>query len=243
MTNVQYPGSVLTLQPSWKCGILVVAADQLRRARLTSLLRECGYAVRGAASGIEALQMLEADRCNIIIADSAMPGMDGSTLCRAIRVRDSQEFVYVIMQTSGLSDVLAALAAGADDYLLKGAASAEILARVGIGHRVSRLEHLVRMSEHEKRELSITDPLTGARDRRYLLQQLPREMDRARRYRHPFAILSCDIDGLQRLTEFFGSEATDDVLRIFVERSRGCLRRVNRLDCALRRAGVCRGTA
>jgi diguanylate cyclase (GGDEF)-like protein len=72
--------------------------------------------------------------------------------------------------------------------------------------------------------MSVTDPLTGARNRRYLMKYLPCELERSRRYNHPLAILSCDIDHFKRINDGFGHDAGDEVLQAVVSRAGLCIR-------------------
>ncbi|HKE95626.1 MAG TPA: GGDEF domain-containing protein, partial [Povalibacter sp.] len=66
--------------------------------------------------------------------------------------------------------------------------------------------------------LSITDPLTGAYNRRYLTEQLPREIDRAGRYGRQLATVMCDVDHFKRINDTYGHQAGDEVLKWFVSR-------------------------
>ena len=216
----------LRLDTAWRCRVLVVDDDELVRTRLTTFLKLAGYDVACAGSGDEALRVLDTTFCQIVLTDWHMPGMDGLALCRELRLRDNEAYVYVLILTvcNRQTDVLQGLAAGADDYVVKGAPTEELLARVEVGRRITRLEHSLRTSNRENRRLSVTDPLTGVRNRRFLMKYLPRELERSRRYNHPLAILSCDIDGFKRINDGFGHEAGDEVLQAFVARCASCLR-------------------
>ena len=208
------------------CNILVVDDDELVVARLVGLLKLAGYQVHSAATGAEALVALNGSPCQIVLTDWEMPDMDGPSLCRALRSRDSERYTYVMLLTvrRNATDVLIGLGAGADDYLVKGASAAELLARIEVGRRIMRLERTLRASSAENRSLSLTDPLTGAHNRRFLMKYLPRELERARRYGRPLAILSCDIDEFKRINDGFGHDAGDEVLQAFVTRSMSCTR-------------------
>lgn len=216
----------LRILASWRCRVLVVDDDEFVRAQLTALLELAGYDVEAAGSGVEALHILGTTFCQIVLTDWKMPEMDGLALCRKLRLRDDEGYVYVLMLSvcDAKCDVLAGLAAGADDYVVKGAPAEELLARLEVGRRITGLEHSLRESNYENRRLSVTDPLTGAYNRRYLMKYLPHALERARRYHHPLAILSCDIDGFRRVNDSFGHEAGDEVLQAFVVRSSRCVR-------------------
>lgn len=72
--------------------------------------------------------------------------------------------------------------------------------------------------------LANTDPLTQLANRRYLLQQLEREFDRARRYRRPLSLLYLDLDGFKNINDRFGHLFGDDVLRGAAKAMRAVLR-------------------
>jgi two-component system cell cycle response regulator len=217
---------MLKMGPLRECRVLVVDDDELVRAQLMALLRLAGYDVHAAGSGEEALRILDTMSCQIVLTDWQMEGMDGLSLCRNVRLKDDEGYVYVLMLTvrESKGDVLVGLAAGADDYIVKGVPAQEILARMEVGRRITQIEHSLRASNQENGRLSVTDPLTGAHNRRYLMRNLPRELERARRYEHPLAILSCDIDRFKRVNDRFGHEAGDEALRAFVIRSASCIR-------------------
>jgi two-component system cell cycle response regulator len=211
----------LLADPTRRCCVLLVDDDELVRAQFAALLQIAGYDVHTAGSGDEALLVLDKTPCQIVLTDWQMPDMDGLALCRNIRFRDSTGYIYVLMLTvrGSRRDILAGLAAGADDYVIKGAATEEILARLQVGRRITHLEYSLRKSNLKNRQMSVTDPLTGARNRRYLMKYLPREIERTRRYLHPLTILSCDIDHFKRINDGYGHDAGDEVLQAFVNRA------------------------
>jgi len=220
--------SAITLlsDPTQRCRVLLVDDDETVRMQLAALLQMAGYDVYTAESGEEALRVLDKTPCQIVLTDWQMPDMDGLALCRNLRLRDNTGYIYVLMLTvrSSRRDVLAGLTAGADDYVIKGAAAEEILARLHVGRRITHLEYSLRRSNLENRQMSVTDPLTGARNRRYLMKYLPCELERSRRYTHPLAILSCDIDHFKRINDGFGHDAGDEVLQAVASRAGLCIR-------------------
>ncbi len=67
--------------------------------------------------------------------------------------------------------------------------------------------------EEQLRQLAVTDPLTGAFNRRYLLQVLETEINRARRHARPLALIMFDLDHFKRINDHFGHDRGDAVLK------------------------------
>jgi two-component system cell cycle response regulator len=214
------------LQSTRPCRILVVDDDEMVRARLSALLRASQFEVEVAESGEEALRIMNSQACQVLLTDWQMPDMDGLSLCRYVRANQLETYVYVLLLTvrNSKEDLLQGLAAGADDYMVKGGSIDEMLARLEVARRITHVEHSLRASNRENWRLSVTDPLTGTNNLRYLMKYLPRELLRSRRYGHPLAVLSCDIDGFKQINDRFGHQAGNELLKAFVARSEQCLR-------------------
>ncbi len=109
--------------------ILVVDDEpQMRRVLRASLMAH-GYEVVEAASGEEAVNQLSADRCDCVLLDLNLPGMDGIDTCRAIRAGSQVPIVVVSIRDSE-RDRAAAREAGADDYITKPFGVEELLSRI-----------------------------------------------------------------------------------------------------------------
>jgi two-component system, cell cycle response regulator len=206
-----------------RCRVLVVDDDELARARLALLLKSSEFDVELAASGDDALRIMAADRCQIVVADWEMPAMDGLSLCRNLRDRQREDYLYVLIHTvrDGPQDELTGMAAGADDYLVKGAPT-DLLARLEVARSSSHQQSSLRADQAKG---AFADPVTGAQSLSYLTTQLPRELARAKRYKHPLAILNCDVDRFTQINDRFGAEAGDELLRALVARARNCIRK------------------
>jgi diguanylate cyclase (GGDEF)-like protein len=152
--------------------------------------------------------------------------MDGLELCRAVRNLQLDGYVYALLLTArnAKEHIIAGLEAGADDYLIKPVHEPELIARLNTGRRILALEHSLRAANERNRILSITDSLTGAFNRRYLMDQLPRELERARRYGKALSVVMCDVDHFKEVNDSKGHAAGDDVLQQCVARMQKFIR-------------------
>jgi adenylate cyclase len=130
---------------------VLVVDDQAANIRLLdAILSPRGYDVLTAASGDEALLLLDAEDVDLVLLDVVMPGMDGHEVCRAIRERPQTAYLPVVMVTaSGDEQKLQALESGADDFLTKPVDKNELLARVASLARVKRYQDTIKRQSDE----------------------------------------------------------------------------------------------
>jgi len=110
--------------------VLVVDDDPAVRDSLRRSLAFNGYEVDVAADGEEALHRLGAQRPDAVVLDVMMPRLDGLATCRALRAAGDDVPVLMLTARDEVSDRVAGLDAGADDYLPKPFALEELLARL-----------------------------------------------------------------------------------------------------------------
>jgi two-component system cell cycle response regulator len=206
--------------------ILLAEDDPVTRMLMTRFLKNAGYEVDGVANGSEALDKMTKRYYPMLVTDWEMPQMDGIALCNAVRNMQLDGYVYALLLTArdAKEHIIAGLEAGADDYLVKPVHEAELIARLNAGRRILALEHSLRVANQRNRILSITDALTGAYNRRYLMEQLPREFERCRRYAYPLSVLMCDLDHFKQVNDQRGHAAGDDVLQQFACRAQKFIR-------------------
>jgi two-component system cell cycle response regulator len=231
LENVVRDAAYHPSQP-WPCRVLVVDDDEIVRASLSALLRAREFDVESAASGKDALRVMAATPCQILLTDWQMPDMDGLSLCQRVRDSGRDRRVYVLMHTvrRGEEALLTGLAAGADDYVVKGAPVDELLARLEVGRRITGRPAYKHLHDDRWRP-SLTDTstdtsgdtFTKSRGVRRLTRHLAWELARSRRYGHGLAVLKCAVDEFQQINDRLGSGAGEDVMRALVGRTTSCL--------------------
>ena len=99
-------------------------------AMLTRALRRAGYAVDTAGNGTDAIWKIVETDYDVVVLDAMIPPPDGFQVCREIRAKGRWVPVLMLTARDGVDDKVRGLDAGADDYLTKPFALAELLARV-----------------------------------------------------------------------------------------------------------------
>jgi two-component system, cell cycle response regulator len=210
--------------PKWK--VLLVDDEPVQRMLVGRMLTRAGFEVVMAEDGEQALKMISEGDVSLVVTDWEMPKLDGLSLCRSVRSIGLDRYVYAIVVTSrdAVEHVVMGLQAGADDYLVKPVLEPELLARLNTGKRLLEMERNLRLANEENLRLSITDALTGAYNRRYLMDQLARELERSQRYQHPLSLMLCDVDHFKHINDNHGHQIGDDVLIQFAQSLKNSLR-------------------
>ncbi|MBF4996549.1 response regulator transcription factor [Nocardia aobensis] len=110
--------------------ILVVDDDRAVRESLRRSLTFNGYSVELAVDGVDALEKVSASRPDALVLDVMMPRLDGLEVCRRLRSTGDDLPILVLTARDSVSERVAGLDAGADDYLPKPFALEELLARL-----------------------------------------------------------------------------------------------------------------
>ncbi|MFN8036826.1 MAG: response regulator transcription factor [Acidimicrobiia bacterium] len=110
--------------------MLVAEDDRSVRDSLVLALSVAGYAVEAVSDGVQALDSVARHEPDALVLDVMMPNVDGLTVCRRLRAERRSVPVLMLTARHEVSDRVAGLDAGADDYLVKPFALDELLARV-----------------------------------------------------------------------------------------------------------------
>jgi two-component system KDP operon response regulator KdpE len=118
--------------------ILVVDDEASIRRSLRTALRSLGFKTIEAARGAEALSLVRAKHVDAVLLDIKMPGMDGIETCRTMRPLIPRIPILMLTVRDGEDDKVAALDAGANDYIAKPFHLRELTARIRAAMRWSR---------------------------------------------------------------------------------------------------------
>ncbi len=207
--------------------VLIADDNAMSRLTLRSQLRRWGYEVVEAVDGDGAWAILSApDAPRLAILDWMMPGLDGVEVCRRVRARAQEPYLYVILLTGreGRDDVIAGLDAGADDYVTKPFDAQELRVRVRAGERICALQQELVAAREALRYKASHDHLTGAWSRAAVLEALAQERARAERSGASLSVAMVDFDLFKRINDAHGHLAGDAVLREGVARVTAALR-------------------
>ncbi|SOC55477.1 response regulator [Ornithinimicrobium cerasi] len=201
--------------------------DQPANVRLLeAVLAPRGYQVLGAGSGEEALRTLQEAEVDLVLLDVVMPQMDGYEVCRRIRADPRTAFLPVVMITaSGAEQRLAALQAGADDFVLKPFDQNELLARVASLARLKQYHDTVERqaaeltawnAELEQRvDRAVAELERTNRLRHFLSPQLADvvigDQDLLRSHRREVVVVFCDFHGF---TGFAETSEPEEVMQV-----------------------------
>ena len=110
--------------------VVVVEDNATLAAALRQGLEDDGHAVRVTASGAEAVELAAGGDLDILLLDLGLPDLDGIEVLRRVRAGGSHVPILVLTARDAVDSRVEALAAGADDYLVKPFAFAELMARL-----------------------------------------------------------------------------------------------------------------
>ena len=214
--------------------ILVADDDRTSRLLVRASLEKLGHDADLVTDGEEAWGRYRASGADVLITDRVMPGMDGLELCRRIRAEPVGSYTYIVMMTglADRSDVLAAMEAGADDYLTKPVDPFDLQAGLVAAQRVTGLHRQLERYRNELERLNADladlarrDALTGLGNRLRLDEDLAQLHYRCARYDWTYSLAVCDLDHFKQHNDKHGHLAGDEVLRQAAAALRGSARK------------------
>jgi len=198
--------------------VLVADDNALIRTVVSDLLKAMSFEVVEAEDGLQALALYRSRRFHIVITDWVMPNLTGLEFCEAIRAESGKRahagYTYVVMLTSqdSKNDTIAALDAGADEYLTKPVHKPELQARIRTALRIIELEGIREAYLEQVQQASLVDVLTGVHNRKFMEERLPLEVKRANRYERPLSVMLVDFVEFDRFRKENGVFAAEKLL-------------------------------
>jgi adenylate cyclase len=211
---------------------ILIVDDLPQNVRLLeAILEPRGYRIASAQSGREALATVAAEPVDLVLLDILMPGMDGYEVCRALRAEPATSFLPVVMITaSGEQEKVAAIEAGADDFIAKPFDQSELLARVRSLLRIKHYHDTIEAQaaelaawnrELEQRVAEQVDAIERmSRLRRFLSPQLAElvissgDESFLQSHRREITVVFCDLRGF---TSFAETVEPEDVMAVLSE--------------------------
>lgn len=234
-----------------KGDILIVDDNPINLDLLSGMLLDRGYRVRVATSGRRALSAARSAVPDLVMLDINMPEMDGYEVCERIKNDDLTRDTPVIFISAldNALDKVRAFQTGGADYVTKPFQFEEVLARIEIQLKISRLQRDMERKNAELalsniqleranrmlHQLSYLDGLTGIANRRHFEESLEQEWRRSTRAGSPLSLLMADIDHFKALNDACGHQFGDDCLRKVAETLGESLKRAG--DLAARYGG------
>ena len=208
--------------------IVLVEDSPVYQRLISGHLREWGFDVIALTDGLQAWTLLQQPHSpRLALMDWVMPKLDGTAVCRKLRERPAGEsYVYTILLTAKDSrgDLLKAMEAGADDYLVKPFDELELKAKLMVGKRILALQEELISAREAMRYSATHDSLTGVMNRKEVLDALRKELARSRREKSSVAIALVDVDRFKAINDELGHPFGDEALKEVARRLRSDLR-------------------
>lgn len=179
--------------------ILIVDDSYFFRSEMSRILTAFGYEVISTDSGEKALEIVKAEKPDLVLLDVVMPDIDGFEVCRILRSAESNNLMPIIMLTAkdDLDDKLVGLELGADDYITKPFNERELL---------SRIRNTLRRIDRNRS----ANPLTGLAGN----LEIQREINSKIALQKKYAIIYADLDNFKSFNDVYGFAQGDLVIKM-----------------------------
>ena len=188
--------------------ILIVEDSAINSRFCESLLKKNGFDTEVCNDGESALEFLSKNSPDLILLDIIMPGIDGYQFSESIKANPRLKDTPVIF-LSAMNDedsIIKGFKSGGVDFITKPFRTQELLAR-------TRTHVELKRAKEKLLQLATTDELTEIANRRYFMDRLKNEFDRAKRYESRYSLLMIDIDYFKSINDNHGHKGGDKVLQ------------------------------
>jgi diguanylate cyclase (GGDEF)-like protein len=206
--------------------ILLVDDDRLQQKLMQAMVnnfRSGPFELEGAQTYEDGMKKLLSGKYAACLLDYRLGDRDGLALLREARIAGNVTPTIVLTADDSEEVDIAAVEAGAVDYLVKGALTPRLLERA--------LRYALKLDETlaQLRQLAQHDELTRLFNRREFKRILEEEWDRSVRFQRPFSLVMVDIDHFKKINDVHGHQTGDEVLRHVASLLAGQVRNVDRV--------------
>lgn len=199
--------------------ILVVDDSADNVDLMEEILREEGYTCVSSTMLPEQVCPLHRQHnYDLILLDLQMPGLNGFQVMRGLKEIEQGGYLPVLALTAQPSFKIAALEAGARDFISKPFDLLEVHKRIHNMLEVRLLYKELAQYSKAQQALALHDPLTGLPNRRLLEDRIETTLQHANRNHHKAAIMYLDLDGFKAINDTYGHSYGDEVLKIVAQR-------------------------
>jgi diguanylate cyclase (GGDEF)-like protein len=193
---------------------------------MLEILREFGYTDVSSTMLPEQVCAMHRAHCyDLILLDLQMPELNGFQVMKGLKEIEQGGYLPVLALTAQPSFKIAALEAGARDFISKPFDLLEVHKRIHNMLEVRLLYKELAQYSKKQQELALHDPLTGLPNRRLLEDRIATVLQHAARQQNKAAVMYLDLDGFKPVNDTYGHAYGDEILKQVAQRLVGCSRK------------------
>ncbi|KQV80630.1 diguanylate cyclase [Massilia sp. Root351] len=193
---------------------------------MLEILRDAGYSNVSSTMLPEQVCGLHRQHCyDLILLDLQMPELNGFQVMKGLKEIEQDGYLPVLALTAQPSFKIAALEAGARDFISKPFDLLEVHKRIHNMLEVRLLYKELAQYSKQQQELALHDPLTGLPNRRLLEDRIATTLQHAARHQHKAAVMYLDLDGFKAINDTHGHACGDEILKLVAGRLVGSSRK------------------
>ncbi|GAB2837380.1 hypothetical protein GCM10027277_00190 [Pseudoduganella ginsengisoli] len=186
---------------------------------MIEILRDAGYMNVSSTMLPEQVCELHRQHCyDLILLDLQMPELNGFQVMKGLKEIEQDGYLPVLALTAQPSFKIAALEAGARDFISKPFDLLEVHKRIHNMLEVRLLYKELAQYSKKQQELALHDPLTGLPNRRLLEDRIATTLQHAARHNRKAAVMYLDLDGFKPINDTHGHATGDEILKQVAQR-------------------------
>jgi two-component system, cell cycle response regulator len=217
-----------------KSKILILDDNAMNLKVLSATIRKKGFKATVARSGNEAFELMKQEKPDLILLDVMMHDLNGYEVCRILKNHKKFKDIPIIfiMPQTKIASYAKCFLVGGVDYVTKPynivelnekikthLSSKKSLDEIKSSYEQLKLENKeLQETVHKLEKLSITDPLTGLYNRRYITERMEEENEVFLRKNREFSMMLLDIDHFKTLNDTYGHDCGDYVLKLVAQK-------------------------